>query len=91
MRPEERHQYILNTIKKKGFVSILDAAAALDVSDETIRRDINILNEKNLLKKVRGGASAIKLPYRKEKEYLDETDTPTYVSSITRSVWSDIR
>lgn len=70
MRAEERHQYILNAIKKNGSVSILEAAAALDVSDETIRRDINVLSEKNLLKKVRGGASAIKLPYRKEKEYL---------------------
>ncbi len=70
MRAEERHKYILNSIKKNGFVSILEAAAALDVSDETIRRDINILSEKNLLKKVRGGASPIKLQYRKEQEYL---------------------
>ena len=74
MHAEERHKYILNAIKKNGFLSILEAAAALDVSDETIRRDINILSEKNLLKKVRGGASPIKLQYRKEQEYLRKTD-----------------
>ena len=34
-------------------------------------------------------ATAASVGMRKEKEYLDETDTPTYVSSITRSVWSD--
>lgn len=68
-RSEERQKFILRVAKESGFVSISDIARRLDVSIETIRRDINKLCEGNQLKKVRGGASPTKLPIRKDTDY----------------------
>ena len=70
MRAEERQSYILKTAQKESFVSIGTAAAFLGVSIETVRRDINILTGKKLLRKVRGGAAPVKLPIRKDADYL---------------------
>ena len=61
MANNKRQAYILETAKKDGFISIPDAAQKLDVSIETVRRDINALCAKNLLKKVRGGAAPVKV------------------------------
>ena len=68
-RSEYRQKYILSIAKENGFVSISDAAKHLDVSIETVRRDINKLCESNALKKVRGGAAPIKLSIRKDADY----------------------
>lgn len=69
MRSEERQKYILKKAKEKGFVSIPKTAQMLEVSVETIRRDINVLCGKNLLKKVHGGAVPIKTPIRKDPDF----------------------
>ncbi len=70
MRSEKRREYILQVAQKDGFVSISEAAEHLRVSIETVRRDINVLCGKNLLHKARGGAIPVKLPIRKDPEYL---------------------
>lgn len=70
MRTEERQKYILTTAKADGFVSISRAAKYLSVSVETIRRDINKLCEENQLKKAHGGAVPVKVPMRKDADYL---------------------
>jgi DeoR family fructose operon transcriptional repressor len=56
---EERREYILNQIKKTGSVNAIDIAQTLDVSETTIRRDLNRLAKKNLVKRTYGGALAI--------------------------------
>jgi len=56
---EERREYILNQIKKTGSINAIDIARTLDVSETTIRRDLNRLARKNLLKRTYGGALAI--------------------------------
>jgi len=68
MRTEERLDYIMKIAMRDGFVSIGDTANALTVSIETIRRDINKLCEENKLRKVRGGASPVKLPMRRSDD-----------------------
>lgn len=70
MRVEERHKYILETAVKDGFVSISRTSGLLGVSIETIRRDINYLCGENKLRKVRGGASPVKLALRRDADYL---------------------
>lgn len=70
MRAEERQKFILETAKDLGFVSMSEAAKALNVSLETVRRDINKLAEKGQLKKARGGASPLKVMVRKDGDYL---------------------
>lgn len=51
---------------KNGEVSISELARRFQVSIETIRRDINLLCGKNLLKKVRGGAVPIEFSVRED-------------------------
>ncbi len=56
---EERREYILNQIKKIGSVNAVDIAKTLDVSETTIRRDLDRLDKKNLVKRTFGGAMAL--------------------------------
>ncbi len=56
MLGEERRQYLLDTINKTGSINARQIAEALDVSEATIRRDLNKLCKKNLVKRTYGGA-----------------------------------
>ena len=65
MQKAERFQIILELLKEKQQLSTLGLSIRLDVSDDTIRRDLTELEEKGLLVKVHGGAisrSLIPLP-----------------------------
>mgnify|MGYP000856631774 CR=1 FL=1 len=53
-----RHQYILEKIEKDGFISVSDLCRDLDVSAVTIRKDLQMLENKKLLFRNHGGASA---------------------------------
>ncbi|HEX9026441.1 MAG TPA: DeoR/GlpR family DNA-binding transcription regulator [Clostridium sp.] len=59
MFTEERFNIILQELKKKGIVSVTDLVKMLDSSESTIRRDLNALDKKGLLKKIHGGAISI--------------------------------
>lgn len=56
MFKEERHQYILKELKQKKRVISKTLCRSLNVSDDTIRRDLNELAQQNKLRKVHGGA-----------------------------------
>lgn len=58
----ERHQAILNKLFKEEYVSVVDLCKELDVSPVTIRKDLKVLEEKNLLYKSHGGAT-LQNPY----------------------------
>jgi len=73
MMKAERKQAIIDHISREGKVLLGDLSAALNVSEDTIRRDIKELSDEGLLKAVRGGAilhSPIPLHYR-EREHQD--------------------
>ncbi len=70
MRAEDRLKYLINTAVLEGFVSISEAAEHLNVSIETVRRDINFLCGENKLHKVRGGACPVKLSLRRDADYM---------------------
>ena len=53
---EERHQVILETIAASGRISIGEIQERFDVSVDSARRDLRILEEKGLLKRTHGGA-----------------------------------
>lgn len=74
MRSEDRQKIILSRAQEAGFVSIPKTAEDLDVSVETVRRDINVLCQKNLLKKVHGGAAPIKAPIFLDLNYFTRID-----------------
>lgn len=56
MLKAERHKYIMTKLVEDQKVITADLALDLDLSEDTIRRDLNDLDDKNLLKKVYGGA-----------------------------------
>lgn len=56
MLKEERFEVILSKIKEKTKVTFEELAVELKVSEDTIRRDIDLLHRNGLLSKVRGGA-----------------------------------
>jgi len=56
MLKEERFDRILKTLKATNKVLFEELAVALNVSEDTIRRDIDVLSKSGLLVKVRGGA-----------------------------------
>ena len=52
-----RHEQILKLVRANGFMPIEELARLLDVTPQTIRRDINTLSEENLLRRFHGGAA----------------------------------
>jgi DeoR family transcriptional regulator of aga operon len=55
----ERHKFILDTLQKEGFVKVTDVAHALKVTTATIRNDLKFLEDKSLLFRTHGSASAM--------------------------------
>ncbi|MBE8723501.1 DeoR/GlpR family DNA-binding transcription regulator [Flavobacterium hungaricum] len=56
MLKAERHKFIMTKLLEEHKVVTTDLALALDLSEDTIRRDLNELDSKKLLEKVYGGA-----------------------------------
>ncbi len=55
----ERHERIVHEVKLRSAVRVADLADLLGVSDMTIRRDLDALDDAGLVLKVHGGATAI--------------------------------
>lgn len=62
----ERHQFILQRLKENGRVNIQELSELMEVSGVTIRKDLKLLEEKNLLFRTRGGGS-LNNPYAVER------------------------
>ena len=58
MLAKERQAYILERVRERGAVRVSDLTRALEVSDMTVRRDLDLLAGQGLLDKVHGGATA---------------------------------
>ncbi len=56
MFAEERYTIILDQIKKNYSVKLTDLYDLLGASESTVRRDLTVLDERGLIKKVHGGA-----------------------------------
>lgn len=59
MLQEQRHQMIESFIKKQKTVKASELAASMDISIDTVRRDLEALEKKGILKRVHGGAVLI--------------------------------
>lgn len=59
MLKEERHRAILNEVELHNRILLTDIAESLNVSIDTIRRDVKELDASKKLKKVHGGAIAL--------------------------------
>lgn len=59
MLAPERHHRIVLELESREAVRVTELAGALSVSEMTVRRDIETLDAKGLLRKIHGGASRI--------------------------------
>ena len=66
MNIAERHELILKKLENDGFVTVSDLSIEFDVSSVTIRKDLKLLEELNLLFRSNGKAIR-KNPYTSEK------------------------
>ena len=80
MIKEERFDYILNLLKQTERVAYEVLATELKVSEDTIRRDIDLLHQNGLLTKVRGGAIL------RSKNPLSFQDRTTYLSEEKETI-----
>ena len=75
---QQRQMRLLARLQEQRSCSVTDLADYLHVSQVTIRRDLDALEEKKLLTRHFGGAQAI-VPSSRE-------DEPTYMASITQNL-----
>lgn len=59
MLTEERYQLILRILDDRNAVTVAELSQQLDISESTIRRDLNALAEMGKLNKVFGGATSL--------------------------------
>jgi DeoR family transcriptional regulator of aga operon len=86
----ERHQFILSKLQKEKFANVLDLCKHLKVSSVTIRKDLKLLEDKNLLYRTHGGAT-IDNPYAadrpvNEKEKLQSAEKMTIGAAAALSI-----
>ena len=74
----ERHNYIMELLRQRGSITVASLAEQLKVSEVTIRKDLNMLEERNMLYRAHGSAILIN-PYindrhvnEKEKLFAEE-------------------
>lgn len=73
----DRVKYIMELMKQHGSVQVNDVAEALGVSTATVRRDLQMLEDKGLLQRVYGGALPTGFSTTFEYLYHDKMDLRT--------------
>jgi DeoR/GlpR family transcriptional regulator of sugar metabolism len=66
--PTERHKAILHLLKQQGSVRVAELGGELGVSEITIRRDLEYLEQEHLLERTHGGA-VLSRQLRSEPQY----------------------
>lgn len=59
MLARQRQAFILERVREDGGVRVSDLVRELGVSDMTIRRDLELLHDRDLIERVHGGATAL--------------------------------
>ncbi|GJM72144.1 hypothetical protein HMSSN036_43600 [Paenibacillus macerans] len=57
MLTEERYDLIMKRLQEQGVVKLQELVELLDASESTVRRDLVDLENRNLLKRIHGGAT----------------------------------
>lgn len=61
MLVKERQNRIVDMVNQKGFVKVKDLSEIFDVTEDSIRKDLTILEKRGLLKKTYGGAERLRV------------------------------
>jgi len=86
----ERESLVLKDIAMHGIVHVKDLAKKLGVSEVTVRKDLESLEQRNLLRRIRGGAIRVSsadegyFSYRLRREEPKKKAIARYVSGIVK-------
>lgn len=86
MLSEERHQAIVETLRRQGTVTVAALSADLDVSEATVRRDLELLDEAGSLRRVRGGATAVRGSVRPEADLRSFADVASTATAAKQAI-----
>ncbi|HPR81453.1 MAG TPA: DeoR/GlpR family DNA-binding transcription regulator [Enterococcus sp.] len=92
MLKEERQQKILDLLDEHTYLSIVDIAEKLEVSDMTIRRDITELSQQKKLNKLYGGAQRLEILEKErstEEKIQSNVEEKKYIGRIMNSIIPD--
>jgi DeoR family fructose operon transcriptional repressor len=83
---EERQQAIASLVINKGRASVADLAQAYDVTTETVRRDLAVLDRAGILRRVHGGAVPVRALRVVEPDVMERENTRAdYKDAIARA------
>ncbi len=57
---EDRRRRVMDMLSEQGFMTLADLAQRFGVSESTLRRDLEVLDEQSVVKRTRGGAVYVK-------------------------------
>jgi DeoR family transcriptional regulator, fructose operon transcriptional repressor len=84
--PEERQQAIASLVISKGRASVVDLAQAYDVTTETVRRDLAVLDRAGIVRRVHGGAVPVRALRVVEPGVMERESTRAdYKDAIARA------
>jgi DeoR/GlpR family transcriptional regulator of sugar metabolism len=72
---EERRLKTAESLSRKGFMSLAELAGELGVSESTIRRDLEVLEEQGAIRRTHGGAVSIQDPSSHRLAFADREMT----------------
>lgn len=88
MKQTQRHDAIIELVKKQGYVSTEELVEHFSVSPQTIRRDLNDLAEQNMILRHHGGAalpsSSVNTPWHDRKATQTEEKSASLAKSRPR-------
>ncbi|WP_229236016.1 DeoR/GlpR family DNA-binding transcription regulator [Dyadobacter tibetensis] len=67
----QRHQYILDRLRQEGYIRVADLCTELNVSAVTIRKDLKVLSDKNMLFRSHGSIS-LQNPYTADRDVKEK-------------------
>jgi len=86
---EERKLAILTELQKMGKVTVTQLSQSMNVSEDTVRRDLRDLAQVNKLRKVHGGAMPLSLsiePYTTRMHKMDRLSLLIQVRHVLQSL-----
>ena len=72
---EDRRVKTAELLSQKGFMSLAELVQNLRVSESTIRRDLEILEEQGGIRRTHGGAFYVKDPIGQQMAFADRQGT----------------
>lgn len=77
MLKRERLLTILEQVNERGIITVNDIIETLNVSDMTVRRDLDELEKAGKLIRIHGGAQSITMPNKKERSNSEKQTVQT--------------